>query len=382
MKTPRRSRGAVSVQRVLAIARKEVMHIRRDLTTLYFALAMPLVMLALFGYAVTFDLDHIRVVVADEDTSAESRALLQHLFAGDTFVRAGDVPSGDDAEEWFRRGRAGVALVIPRGYGEHVARAEPIDVQVLVDAADNQTAASVLSYVGRFGMMENERLVRERVGVAPSRIEARVRALYNPALRSALFLVPGLIAMIQSMMGVILTALTVAREWERGSMEQLFSTPVSRFHIVVGKLMPYFVVAMIQLLIVLTGAVWLFDVPIRGSAVVLAGMSALFLLAMLGQGLLVSIVTKNQIIATQMASMTSMLPSLLLSGFVLPIENMPRPIQWITWVVPARYFVDASRALLLRGAGLSAVKDDILALALFSVVLLGACMVSFRRKIA
>jgi ABC-2 type transport system permease protein len=378
----RKARGWVGLQRILAIARKEVMHIRRDLATLYFALGMPLVLLALFGYAVTFDLDHIKVVVADEDRSAESRALAAHLFAGDTFVRAGDVPSGDDAEVWFRRGQAGVALVIPHGYGEHVARGEPVDVQILLDAADNQTAASVLSYTARFGAAENGRLVRERVGVQAPRIEARVRALYNPALRSALFLVPGLIAMIQSMMGVILTALTVAREWERGSMEQLFSTPVSRLHIVVGKLLPYFVVAMIQLLIVLTGAVWLFDVPIRGSAFLLAGISALFLLAMLGQGLFVSVVTKNQMVATQAAAMTSMLPSMLLSGFVLPIENMPRVIQWITWVVPARYFVDASRALLLRGAGFEAVRGDMLALAIFSTVLIAACMARFQRKIA
>jgi ABC-2 type transport system permease protein len=371
-----------SVQRVLAIARKEVMHLRRDPWTLYFALAMPVILLVLFGYAVSFDIDRIPVVVVDDDKTPASRDLGAHLFAGDTFRRAADVDTAALAERSFRRGDARVAIIIPRGYGDRIALGEQADVELLVDAADNQTAGNVLSYAGRFAATTNERFLRERALPTPPVIEARVRALYNPALKSALFLVPGLIGAIQSMMAVMLTALTVAREWERGSMEQLFSTPVSRLQIVLGKLVPYFGVASAQLLLVLAVATWLFDLPIRGSLLLFFGISALFLLAMLGQGLLVSVMTKNQMLATQAGAVSSLLPGMLLSGFVLPIENMPAPLQLLTRIVPARYFVHASRAILLRGAGADAVAGDVLALAVFSVVMVLLCIVRFRRRIA
>jgi len=370
------------VRRVLAIARKEVMHLQRDPWTLYFALAMPVVLLVLFGYAVSFDIDRIPVVVVDEDRTPASRDLGAHLFAGDTFRRAADVDTATLAEEAFRKGDARVAVIIPRGYGHRIARGEQADVELLVDAADNQTAGNVLSYAGRFALATNERFLRERALPLPPVVDARVRALYNPALKSALFLVPGLIAAIQSMMAVMLTALTVAREWERGSMEQLFSTPVSRLQIVIGKLVPYFGVAFAQLLLVLAVATWLFDLPIRGSLPLYFGVSSLFLLAMLSQGLLVSVVTKNQMLATQAGSVTSLLPGMLLSGFVLPIENMPVPLQLLTRIVPARYFVHASRALLLRGAGFEAVAEDVLALSVFTALMVVACLARFSRKVA
>lgn len=369
-------------RRVLSIARKEVMHIQRDPWTFYFALGMPVILLVLFGYAVSFDIDHIPVVVVDQDKTAESRDLAAHLFAGDTFRRAAEDDDPSRAEAAFRRGEARIAVVIPHGYGNDIARGAVAEVQLLVDAADNQTAGNVLSYTGRFGVATNERFLRERALPSPPVIEARVRALYNPALKSALFLVPGLIAMIQSMMAVLLTALTVAREWERGSMEQLFSTPVSRLQIVLGKLLPYFGVATAQLLLVLTAATWLFDVPMRGSLVLLFGVSGLFLLAMLGQGLFISVVTKNQMVATQAGAISSLLPSMLLSGFVLPIDNMPLPLQYVTRVVPARYFVHATRALLLRGAGAGAVATDALALGVFSTFMVLICVARFKRRIA
>jgi ABC-2 type transport system permease protein len=369
-------------RRVLSIAQKEVMHLRRDPWTFYFALAMPVLLLVLFGYAVSFDIDRIPVFVVDQDKTPASRELLAHLFSGATFREAASVDAPSAAEQAFRRGEARIAVVIPRDYGVHVARGEQAEVQLLVDAADNQTAGNVLSYAGRFAVATNERFLRERAVASPPVIEARVRALYNPSLKSALFLVPGLIAMIQSMMAVLLTALTVAREWERGSMEQLFATPVSRLQIVLGKLIPYFGVALAQLLLVLTAATWLFDVPVRGSLALLFAVSCLFLLAMLGQGLFISVVTKNQMLATQIGAMTSLLPSLLLSGFILPIENMPLPLQLVTRIVPARYFVHAARALLLRGAGLSAVAGDALALAIFSSVIVAVCVARFKRRIA
>lgn len=369
-------------RRVLAISRKEVMHIRRDPWTLMFALMMPVILLVLFGFAVSFDIDHIPVVVVDLDKTPASRELTAHLFSGDTFARVADADTSAQAETAFRRGEARVALIVPKDYGVHVARGDVAEVQLLLDAADNQTAGNVLSYTGRFAVTTNEQLRIARGAPAPEVVEARVRALYNPTLASAWFLVPGLIAMIESMMAVLLTALTVAREWERGSMEQLFATPVSRLQIVLGKLLPYFGVAFAQIVLVLTAATWLFHVPIRGSLFLLFGVSTLFLLAMLGQGLFISIVTKNQMVATQAGAVSSLLPSMLLSGFILPIENMPTVLQYATRLVPARYFVHASRALLLRGAGFDAVAEDALALSLFSIGIMLVCVVRFRRRIA
>jgi ABC-2 type transport system permease protein len=371
-----------AVGRTRAIHRKEWMHIGRDPTTLGFAIGMPLMMLILFGYAVSFDIDHITTVIIDDDRSAASRELVAHLDAGPTFDVVATVATPDDAEAEFRRGRAHLALVIPRGYGRDLARGDDARVQLLVDAADNSAAQSILGYSARLGAHVNGARVRSLVGRSPPAIEARIRTLYNPSSRSAVFLVPGLIVVIQAMMAVLLTALAVAREWERGSMEQLFATPVGRLEIVIGKLVPYFVIGVIQLLLVLAAGLWLFDVPLRGSLLVLSALSVTFLIAMLAQGLLISVVARNQMTATQMAGMSSMLPAMLLSGFVMPIDNMPRALQWITQVLPARHFVHGLRAVMLRDAPFSVVAGDVAKMAAFAAVLIALCVVKFGRKVA
>ncbi len=370
------------LRRILAIQRKEWMHIGRDASVLYFAIGMPLVLLALFGYAVSFDLDHIRTVVVDEDRTAQSRDLVAHLGAGETFDVIGEVESAEAAEAVFRRGGARMAVVIPPGYGRGMERGDEVRVQLLIDAADNTSAQTILGYAARFAGHVRLAQVKEVTGRSPPLLEARIRALYNPEGRSAVFLVPGLIAIIQAMMAVVLTALAVAREWERGSMEQLFATPVGRLEIVVGKLAPYFVIGVAQLLIVLAAGLFLFDLPVRGSLVVLAALSTTFLLAALAQGLLISVVARNQMAATQMAAMSSMLPAMMLSGFVLPIANMPTVLQWFTNVIPARHFVHGLRAVMLRDAPLEHVIGDIARMAAFAAVMITLCVVRFRRKVA
>jgi ABC-2 type transport system permease protein len=367
-----------SLRRIGAMARKEWMHLGRDRMTLYFAFLMPVALLVLFGLAVSFDVDRVRTIVVDEDHTAESRSLISHLFSGRTFVPVATFERAQDVEPAFRRRQASVGVVIPRGFSEALARGETAHVQVLVDAADNATAGSVLGYVSRFAVSVNH----EARGSTPDRIEARVRTLYNPGMRSALFLVPGLIALIQSMMGVLLTALTVAREWERGSMEQLLATPVGRLEIVLGKLVVYFVIGMGELLLVLTAGTWLFDVPVRGSLVLLFGISSLFVVACLGQGLLISTVTRNQMVATQLAAVTSMLPATLLSGLVIPIDNMPKLLQWLTLILPARHFVAAIRGVFLRDAPASSMATNALALTVFALVMLAASTAAFRKGVA
>ncbi|WP_394826480.1 ABC transporter permease [Pendulispora albinea] len=375
------SRGG-GLRRVGAMARKEWMHISRDPATLYFALAMPVILLVLFGYALSFELDHIRTSIVDHDHSRESRELVQRLFSGPTFELAGQLEREEDVEHVFRRREAVVALVIPKGFGASLGRGEVAKVQVLVDAADNITAGTTLSYMSGFMSSTNRIRVKELLGSTSERLDARMRALYNPELRSTIFLVPGLIAFIQSMMGVLLTALTVAREWERGSMEQLFATPVGRLEIIVGKLLPYFGVGLTQVLIVLTAGTWLFDVPIRGSLLLLFGISSLFLVACLGQGLLISVVTRNQMLATQIAAVTSMLPAALLSGLIIPIDNMPRILQIFTQILPARHFVSALRGVLLRDASPPSTLPDTAALALFALVMIAASTKKFPKVVA
>ncbi len=370
------------LRRILAIQRKEWMHIGRDASVLYFAIGMPLVLLVLFGYAVSFDIDHIRTVVVDEDRTAQSRDLVAHLDAGVTFEVIGEVDSAEAAEATFRRGEARMAVIIPPGYGRRMRRGDEVRVQLLIDAADNTAAQSILGYAARFAAHVRIKTVREAIGRSPPLLEARIRALYNPTGRSAVFLVPGLIAIIQSMMAVVLTALAVAREWERGSMEQLFATPVGRLEIVIGKLAPYFVIGLAQLLIVLAAGIFLFDLPVRGSLPLLAALSTTFLLAALAQGLMISVVAKNQMAATQMAAMSSMLPSMMLSGFLLPIDNMPAPLQWFTNLIPARHFVHGLRAVMLRDAPLEHVIGDIARMAAFAGVMILLCVLRFRRKVA
>lgn len=373
-------RGAV--RRTLAIASKEVMHIFRDLGTLYFAVGMPLLMLVLFGYAVSFDVDHIPVVVVDEDATPESREVVARFLSGVSFTGVGTLERAEDIEPMFRRREASVGLVVPRGFSRSLARGETGTIQVLVDAADNATTTTVLSSASRFTVVVNRGLARDALGETPEAVEARVRALYNPASKSALFLVPGLVAVIQTMMSVLLTALTVAREWERGNMEQLFATPVRRLEIVLGKLLPYFGVAMIQMMLVLAAGTWLFGVPIRGSILLLFALSSLFLVAGLGQGLLISVVTKNQMVATQIAAVSSMLPAVFLSGFIMPIENMPLPLQILSNILPVRHFMHAVRGIMLRDVAPLDLARDALALLLFSIVVIGVSTSRFRRKIA
>jgi len=240
----------------------------------------------------------------------------------------------------------------------------------------------VLSYAARFVERENRTRAARIAGPTPDAIDARVRALFNPGMRSAIFLVPGLVALLQAIMAVLLTSLTVAREWERGSMEQLFATPVGRLEIVLGKLLPYFAVALAQLLMILVAATWVFDVPLRGSLLLLFGVSSLFLYATLSQGLLISAIARNQMVATQAGAVSSMLPSMLLSGFALPIDNMPRVLQLLTNIVPARHFVHALRGIMLRDIDLGALAGDALALLAIGTVLLAIAVRRFPRRIA
>jgi len=366
--------------RVGAMAAKEALHIRRDPRTLYLALGMPVVMLVLFGYGVSIDVERAPLAVADNDHTEESRALVTAFTAAGEFTRVAEV-APDEAEPLFRRGQALAALVIPRGYGDDLAHGRDGRAQLLLDAADPVTSNQLLAKADAIARSESQRRAALRIPSTAPPLELRLWTRYNPEARSAVFIVPGLAAYLLAIAAVLLTALTVAGEWERGSMEQLFASPVGRLEIVVGKLLPYLGLGLLQLLLVLSVGATLFDVPIHGSLGTLFVAGLLFLAAMLGQGLFISVIAKNQLVATQAGTLSALLPSLLLSGMIFPLENMPLPLQALSRVIPARYLVHALRGAMLKGNGLAELWPDLAALAVFAVAILGLATARFRRRV-
>lgn len=366
--------------RTLAMAAKEVQHIRRDVRTLYLALAMPVLMLVLFGFGISFDVDHLELAVVDQDRTTVSRELVRHITAAQEFTVVQEGTSPEEAVQALRRGHAVAVLVVPRGFSQDVARGGA-RLQFLVDGADGNTANQALAKAQALVESASRRLGPRGLSLPAPPLEVRMRTLFNPTGRSALYLVPGLASYLLAIVAVLITALTVAREWERGSMEQLFATPVGRLEIVAGKLLPYLGIGLLQVLLVLTVGAWVFGVPVRGNLGTLGLGALLFLIGMLGQGLLISVVTRNQVVATQLATMTSVLPSMLLSGFIFPIENLPLPLRLLSTLIPARYFVDTLRGVLLRGNGFTELWPQLMALTLFATLMLASAMGRFQRRL-
>ncbi len=368
--------------RVGAMSAKEVLHIQRDPRTLYLALGMPVVMLLLFGYGVSFDLDRMPLAIADADRTTASRELIDAFVAPGEFALAREVGSPAEADALFRRGKALAALVVPRDYERDLSRGERVEVQLLVDGADPVSANQVLSKADATvrAVSQARAAAAGLSGEPPLQVDVWTR--YNPEARSAVFFVPGLAAYLMAIGAVLLTALTVAGEWERGSMEQLFASPVGRLEIILGKLLPYLALGMLQLLLVLGVGTTAFDVPVRGSPPLVFVLGLLFLVSMLGQGLLISVVTKNQLVATQAGALSSLIPSLLLSGMIFPIENMPLPLRMLARIIPARYLVHGLRGTLLKGNGLAEVWPDLAALAVIGLLVLALATRRFQRRVA
>lgn len=363
------------------MAGKEVLHVVREPRSLFLALLMPVVMLVLFGYGISFDIDRIPMALADADRTPASRQLVNAFTRSNEF-EVSEEADPETADRLFRQRRAFAFLVIPAGYGRDLARGGVAKAEFLVDGADAATANQLIQKADAIARAQT--LLRARrmdlTGEVP--FEARTWTRYNPSGRSAVFFVPGLAAYLMALAAVLLTALAIAGEWERGSMEQLFASPVGRLEIIIGKLLPYLVLGLLQLLLVVAVGAAAFDVPIRGSVILLFLCGLVFLVAMLGQGLFISVVAKNQLVATQAGMLSSMLPSLLLSGMVFPIENMPAAFQALSLAIPARHLVHAFRSVLLKGSGFGSIWPDLLAMALFALLILGLATTRFKRRIA
>jgi len=363
-----------------AVAAKETAHAVRDPRTLYLVLGMPLVLLLIFGFGISFDIEEVPIAVIDEDGSAASRAVERSLTAGREFVVAARPGDPAAVDRLFRRRAVSAALVVPRGFGRDEAAGRPTALQWLVDGSDGVGAQNVLGSATAALRAAALRRASAEAGAAAAPLGARVRLLFNPALRSAVFFVPGLMAFILYVVGILLTALTIAREEERGNLEQIFATPVGRLEVLLGKLLPYLALGALQALLVLAFGMSVFDVPLRGSLGVLGLGTLLFLAGALAQGLFLSTVAGSQQVATQIGAISSLLPGILLSGFVFPIDNMPAILRWIASIFPVRYYVDLLRGVLLRGNGFDALGGDFLGLGVFCVAAVALATLRFRRR--
>ncbi|MBK7367187.1 MAG: ABC transporter permease [Candidatus Eisenbacteria bacterium] len=356
-------------ERLHAMVRKEFVQMRRDPATLRLVLLVPLMQMLIFGYAIRTDVRNLPTVAFDQSRTQESRALVQRLTATGNFVLREQAESYEDAVHAVDAGRARAAFVIPESYARDLKRGRPTRVQVLVDASDPSSSASAIGAAQMVGQQLNVEIVQQRTGSNLSTglpIDVRVRPLYNPALQSAVFVVPGIIGMILSNILIMLTSMSLARERETGTLEQLIVTPLARSEIMLGKIAPYVVVGYVQMTTILVAGHFIFDVPMRGPLLALYAVTFLFITANLGLGLWISTLGRTQTAVTQSAIFI-MLPNVLLSGFMFPREAMPPLAQAFGALLPLTYYLQLVRAILLKGAGIAEIWPQALALAAFAV---------------
>jgi ABC-2 type transport system permease protein len=373
----------VRLGRLIAVARKEVVHIRRDPRSLGMAFVIPMLLLVLYGWALSLDVDHLRTIVYDQDRSPASRRFLEAFTASRYFDLAAVATAWSDVDDALASGRAQVALAIPPDFAHDLARGRGVTVQAILDGSDSTTATLARGYLEGITARASAEVLEARAGFAPAgaRVEHRLRVWYNPELKSRNYIVPGLIAVIMMVLSALLTSLTVAREWERGTMEQLIATPISVPELVLGKLLPYFAIGLIDVLLAVIVGTRIFGVPFRGSLVVLLLLALVFLLGTQGLGLLISIVTRSQVLASQVALTATFLPAFLLSGFVFDIQNLPVVLRGITYVVPARYFVTILKGIFLKGVGPGVLAAEIAFLALFAAAVTTLALALFRKRL-
>ncbi len=392
-------------RKIRAVAVKELRQAARDPLTLAMLLGLPTMMLLLYGYAVNFDVRHIRLAIEDRDKTAASRDLGAAFVNSGYFDLVADLPAGADLERLTERRRAQAVLVIPETYGRDVAAGRTARVQLVIDGADANTATTVLGYASAITAEAGSAVTRSQLlrsagtgarggsgasgasgaggnaaGRAAAPIDYEPRVWYNPELKSTQFLVPGLVGFILMLTAVLSTALSVVREKERGTMEQLRVSSLTPGELLMGKTIPYLAISLLATAIILLAARALFGVVVRGSYLDLFAVTFVYLVGALGLGLLVSSVADSQAMAFQLGAATSMLPSILLSGFIFPIRSMPAVVRGLTYAVPARYFLVVLRGVILKGAGLAPYLADLAFLLAYALVVIGLAFARLSRK--
>ncbi len=372
------------MRKIWAVAHKEFRQARRDPLTLAMLLGLPTFMLLLYGYALNFDVMHATLAIEDDDKSRASREFVETFVASGYFDRAADLPAGTDLVAVTQRREAQAVLVIPEHFGADLAAGRRPAVQLVLDGANANTATTLLGYASSMTAAFNAELASAVVDGSRRRptpvIQAEPRVWYNPELKSTQFLVPGLIGFILMLTAVISTALSVVREKERGTLEQLRVTSLSSGQLIVGKLLPYLVISLAATTLILIAARVLFHVQVRGSYLDLFAATLLYLIGALGWGLLISTLVDNQAMAFQISTLTSMMPAIFLSGFIFSIRAMPHPLQIVTHAVPARYFLVIARGVILKGAGLAPYLEELGFLALYATVVLGIASQRLSRR--
>ena len=376
----------MSLTRLLAIARKEILHILRDSRSLGIVVIMPVTLMLLFGYGVNLDLKGLPVYVFDRDGSQQSQDLLKRFQSNEYFHIARVVDSYPELTRALDDGHAKMGIVIPWDFSQRLNRGDIVGVQALVDSTDDNTANVLIGYAqavvqGYSSQIQLDWLQAHGQTIQPAPVSVQTRTWYNEDLESSSFIIPGVLALVMSVIGAFLTSLTIAREWERGSMEQLISTPVTAMEIMLGKLAPYFVLGMFDVSVCAVIAISWFHVPFRGSYITLAVSSALFMIVVLSLGFLISVLAKNQFAASQIALLITFLPAFLLSGFLFSIEQMPIVLQWITRILPARYYVSVLKKIFLKGTPTSMLYADLIPLAVFAFMLAIAATRSFHKRL-
>jgi ABC-2 type transport system permease protein len=370
----------MKIGRLLAMARKEAIQLRRDARSMALAFLLPVFMLLFFGYAITWDIRNIRLAIVNEDGGQRSREVVSALEGSGYFEVVEYLADRRRIDDELDRGDVSGILVIPADFTRKLAARERAVVQLLLDGSDANTATIALNYADAILARYSQSVLLDgRRLVLP--VTAQARVWYNPTLASRHMIVPGLIAVIMSIIAAMLTALTIAREWERGTMEQLAATPVGRLEVVFGKLLPYLVIAAFDVAITVIAGMFIFGVPFNGSVLLLAAMTLLFLLGALGLGIFISATLKSQILATQVAMVATYLPALLLSGFLFDIRSMPIVLRAVTYIVPAKYYIAVTRGVLLKGVGLDVLWIHGLSMIVFACVGLGLATFAFHKRI-
>lgn len=376
-----------------AIFLKEFSHIRRQPSTLFFMLVVPVLQTVIFGFAVETQIENIPTIVLDLDGRRHARELRDAFDNTRTFRVIDRVLNEGGFQAALRAGRAKTGIKIPPDYSDRLLLGEQVQVQVLIDGSDSQVATTALNAATLLGANESARIARafgEKLAIVPARdrfgrvaapLEIRPRLLYNPNLESSHFFLPGLVGIILQLVTLFLTSFAIVRERELGTLEQLFVTPVGRAGLLLGKLLPYALVGFIETLLVLVAMVYAFGVPIHGSIPLLLSLAAVFLVCALGLGLLVSTLAKTQLEAIQFAFVI-ILPSVLLSGFMFPRSEMPVPIYLLTFAIPVTYFLEILRGIVLRSAVLVDMLPHVLGLAVCCVVIFGVSLARFRKQLA
>jgi ABC-2 type transport system permease protein len=377
----------MSFRRLKTVAKKELLHIIRDVRSLTLALALPLVMLLLFGYALTLDVDRIPTYIYDQDRTPQSRELIDQFRGSTYFQILAAVHDYKLSERAIDKSSILLSLTVPRDYARHLLAGQEADVQLLIDGSDSNTASIALGYAqaviqGYAAQLRSDAQIRK--GGQPIRVplDPRIRVWYNSDLKSKNFIVPGLIAVTMMIIASMLSSLTIAREWENGTMEQLLSTPVRPRELVLGKLLAYFALGITDMLICVIVGVFVFQVPFRGSVWFLFFTSCLFLFGALSWGIFISATARSQLLAFQMGMLSSFLPGYLLSGFIYSIQNMPKVIQVVSAIVPARYFVTILNGIFLKGVGIRILWGEVSMLAVYAGIVFVAASRKMRQKVA